>query len=206
MTLAQIVAFWSFFLFVVPYALRYIERRLLWPSLGFTPHMIVAGLLFAAFSGLGLWSGITMARNGAGTPLPLDATNRLVVCGPYAHVRNPMAIAGLGQGASVGLGLGSGLVLAYVLLGSAIWEFLVRPSEERDMHDVFGDEFPDYRRSVPCWRPRLAPYHAKARLCSVGAPASGHNSEPGFGYFVLPKRRIGIATLRLPFQSELNHP
>ena len=58
-----------------------------------------------------------MVRDGEGTPLPLDQTNRLVVSGPYYYVRNPMAIAGIGQGLSVALIFQSLPVGIYSLLG-----------------------------------------------------------------------------------------
>ena len=153
-TVVQIVAFWSFFLFVVPAVLVSIEAQLAWPLLTFRPLRLPAALLFAGFSALGLWSGMTMAARGLGTPLPFDGTNRLVISGPYAHVRNPMVIAGLGQGAAVGLWLGSWTVLGYVVLGGLIWNLLVRPAEERDLQTTFGDEFERYCRQVSCWRPR----------------------------------------------------
>jgi len=154
-TLGQIVVFWSFFLFVVPAAIAYVDARLPWGALGFAPRRAAAACLFAAFSGLGLWSGMTMAARGAGTPLPFASPNRLVTSGPYAYVRNPMVIAGLGQGAAVGLWLGSWAVLGYVAAGGLIWDVLVRPAEERDLREMFGDGFTDYCRRVRCWIPRL---------------------------------------------------
>ena len=42
----------------------------------------LGGLLFIAFSSLGLTSGLLMSSRGSGTPLPFDATNRLVATGP----------------------------------------------------------------------------------------------------------------------------
>lgn len=153
-TLLQIAAFWSFFLVVVPTLLVYVERQLALP-LDFAPAPLAAALLFAGFSSIGFWSGMTMASRGLGTPLPFDGPNRLVTGGPYACVRNPMVIAGLGQGAAVGLWFGSWTVLGYVLLGGLIWNFLVRPAEERDLRTTFGGEFDRYCREVPCWRPRL---------------------------------------------------
>lgn len=153
-TTAQIVVFWSFFLFVVPSAIVFVERQLQWPPFAFVSQRLMAALVFVAFSSLGLASGLTMARRGAGTPLPFVATNRLVTIGPYRYVRNPMVIAGLGQGLAVALWVGSWAVVAYVLAGGLIWEYLVRPAEERDLRDAFGDEFTSYCQHVRCWIPR----------------------------------------------------
>ena len=157
-TAAQIVVFWSFFLFVVPLAIVFVERQLLWPSLAFAAQRPVAAFVFLAFSSLGLASGLTMASRGAGTPLPFVATNRLVTIGPYAYVRNPMVVAGLGQGLAVALWFGSWSVVAYVVVGGLIWEYLVRPAEERDLHDAFGDEFATYCQHVRCWIPRASAF------------------------------------------------
>ena len=51
----------------------------------------VAGALLAA-AGLGMlaWTVTLFIRIGRGTLAPWDPTRKLVVRGPYAHVRNPM--------------------------------------------------------------------------------------------------------------------
>jgi protein-S-isoprenylcysteine O-methyltransferase Ste14 len=157
-TFGQIVVFWSFFLFVVPSAIVFVERELGWPTVALTGQRLFAAVVFVAFSSLGLASGLTMAGRGAGTPLPFVATNRLVTTGPYSYVRNPMVVAGLGQGLAVGLWFGSWAVLAYVIVGGLIWEYLVRPAEERDLRDVFGDEFETYSQHVRCWIPRTSAF------------------------------------------------
>ena len=157
-TVAQIVIFWSFFLFIVPTAIVFVERKLHALVLNIPARRIVGALMFIAFSGLGLASGLTISSRGAGTPLPFDATNRLVTTGPYAYLRNPMVVAGLGQGAAVGVWLGSWAVLAYVFAGGLIWQYLVRPAEERDLRDAFGDQFAAYCTEVRCWIPRGSPY------------------------------------------------
>lgn len=153
-TLVQVAAFWFTFLVLIPRALVTLEHRLgvaRMPSP--LPDELVWSLLVAA-SALGLWSGALMAVRGAGTPLPLDAPRRLVVTGPYRYVRNPMAVAGLTQGACVALLLDSWLSLAFVFAGGIVWNWVVRPLEEHHLESVFGDEFRDYRQAVRCWIPR----------------------------------------------------
>jgi protein-S-isoprenylcysteine O-methyltransferase Ste14 len=154
-TLLQIVVFWSTFLVLIPRGLVALERYwgvepLVTP---FSRTTLWAMLLLA--SALGLTSGILMAVSGAGTPLPLDAPRRLVVRGPYCYVRNPMAIAGLTQGACAALLFQSWFALALVPAGFVVWNYVVRPLEERHLESMFGDEFRAYRRDVRCWIPRL---------------------------------------------------
>jgi protein-S-isoprenylcysteine O-methyltransferase Ste14 len=170
MTLGQIAIFWPFFLFLVPAVLVVIERRLAWPWLAFQPVPIAALLMFVGFSALGLASGLTMATRGSGTPLPFAAPNRLVTSGPYAYVRNPMMIAGLGQGMAVALWLGSWGVVTYVLLGGAIWQLLVRPAEERDLHQAFGADFATYSQKIRCWFPRREAYVPPDRRVTKQSP------------------------------------
>lgn len=156
----QIVVFWTGLLFVVPSLLVQLQEELGIP-LARAPGQWTAGsVLFLTLSALGLWCGATMAVRGEGTPLPLASARRLVVDGPYAYVRNPMAIAGLGQGMAVALLSGSALVAAYVLLGSALWQWVARPLEEEDLARWFGEEYARYRAEVSCWVPRRAPYQA----------------------------------------------
>ncbi|WP_052460677.1 methyltransferase family protein [Microbacterium gorillae] len=156
-TSLQIAIFWSLLLFVIPAVITWVEDR--W-GLRLEPPpgiRIAAGLAFVLFAALGLCSAVIMATRGAGTPLPAAMAHRLVVAGPYRWVRNPMAVAGIGQGVCVGIMLESWLVVAYALAGALIWNWAVRPHEEADLGRRFGAEFAAYRDAVPCWIPRLRP-------------------------------------------------
>src|SRR5699024_10848619 len=92
---------------------------------------------------------------GSGTPLPAQMAHHMVTRGPYAFVRNPMAIAGIAQGVSMGLLIGSWLVVVYAVIGSLLWNWLIRPHEEAALHDRFGNEYREYARRVDWWWPRL---------------------------------------------------
>lgn len=157
-TLAQITVVWTMMLGVVPRALLVVEGALGLPRLAWVGQGMMAAALFLAFSALGLWAAFTFATRGEGTPLPSESPRRLVVRGPYAHVRNPMAVAGLGQGLAVALGAGSWLLLVYVACGILLWNYGVRPGEERDLLRRFGASYADYQRHVRCWIPSLRPY------------------------------------------------
>lgn len=152
-TAVQIIGFWGLFLFVLPpwIAARAAALGLpTWPS----PAGRLAGaVLFIAASALGLTSGLTMAIRGGGTPLPFDTARRFVASGPYAWVRNPMAVAGLSQGIGVALWLGSLAVALYVVTGGVLWHVAVRPAEEADLARRFGRDYLDYRERVSLWWP-----------------------------------------------------
>jgi hypothetical protein len=96
-----------------------------------------------------------MALRGRGTPLPLCAAREFVTTGPYRHVRNPMAVAGIAQGVAVGVFFDSSLVVLYALAGAVLWHTAIRPPEERDLLARFPAAFPAYRDEVPLWVPRL---------------------------------------------------
>jgi protein-S-isoprenylcysteine O-methyltransferase Ste14 len=154
-TFGQIVVFWGLALGVVPLVIWLLEQR--W-GVGLelpasTPYVGAVVLVLA--SSLGIWSAISMSVRGGGTPLPSSMANRLVIAGPYRWVRNPMAIAGIVQGVAVGLLLSSWLVVAYALAGSLVWNYAIRPLEEKDLDERFGDEFRRYAAAVRCWIPRV---------------------------------------------------
>lgn len=159
---AQILVFWGVFLGVIPLALSFVEQRwglaLPFPTL----DGVVGVVVFVLASALGIWSAVAMSTRGGGTPLPAAMPNRLVVAGPYRFVRNPMATAGLVQGAAVGLIFSSWLVIAYAVAGSLLWNYAIRPLEEADLEARFGDEYRRYCAAVRCWWPRLTAIPAEA--------------------------------------------
>jgi protein-S-isoprenylcysteine O-methyltransferase Ste14 len=159
-TLSQTVVFWWVFLFFVPWMIVAVEQSFGFDGWGFgsSASRWFGGVLFALGGCLGLTSGMVMAAKGCGTPLPADCPRKLVVSGPYRFVRNPMAIGGLAQGVAVGAFLGSPAVVAYALAGGPVWHLFVRPWEEADLEQRFGESFRRYRNSVRCWLPRFTAY------------------------------------------------
>lgn len=160
-TLIQLVVFWGLFLLIIPLVIAALERRWgLSVEINGFAWALITGLglvVFIGASALGIWSAVTMAHIGQGTPLPSDMARHLVIRGPYRLIRNPMAAAGIAQGAAVGALLGSWAVVVYALAGSIVWNTLIRPVEEADLEDRFGAEFAHYRSTVACWVPRRTP-------------------------------------------------
>lgn len=152
-TFLQTVVFWLVFLYLIPLGILEIESII--GIKGFSTQKKIGWILFLFFSCLGIYSGYTMSWIGKGTPLPIDCPNQLVIEGPYKFVRNPMAIAGIGQGICVGLILGSYSVIFYSLSGAFLWHILVRPIEEKDLEERFKQSYLDYKSQIKCWIPKF---------------------------------------------------
>lgn len=159
-TLAQVFALWFVALIALPIGISIVEIELAVQRFPGYPQLAAIGLV--VFGALGMWAALTLALAGRGTPLPMDETRRLVVTGPYAHVRNPFAIALLGQTTAVGIALGSVPVLIYVAVLGAWLYFYVRPREEGQLRERFGAAWIEYQRNVRAFRPRLSPYTPRA--------------------------------------------
>jgi len=127
----------------------------------FTPHQILLWLAFlpaAAGFGLAGWTVKLFMKFGDGTPAPWDPPQKLVIRGPYRHVRNPMitgvllmllAEAMLFQSWPIALWMG------VFFVANAIYFPLV---EEKGLEKRFADDYRSYKANVPRWIPRLRPW------------------------------------------------
>ena len=152
-TFVQTGVFWLIFLYLIPMGILKMELNT--GINGFVAHKEIGWILFLIFSLIGVYSGYTMSSRGKGTPLPLDCPNKLVIEGPYKFVRNPMAIAGIGQGISVGIILGSYIIILYSISGAILWNIIVRPIEEKDLEQRFGKSYLEYKTKIKCWIPKF---------------------------------------------------
>ena len=151
-TIIQIICVWFITLVLFPWIIIQSFDLVSSPT---ELNSILSISLFILFSLLGLTSALVMVKNGEGTPLPSSQTKKLVQKGPSKYVRNPMAIAGLGQGIAIAIYFSSIHLVAYTILGAIVWQYVVRPIEERDMKNRFGEEYELYRQRVKCWVPGL---------------------------------------------------
>lgn len=107
-----------------------------------------------------IWSNLYIFQKGKGTSLEVagrvnNPTQELVITGPYAYCRNPMAF---------------GFVIAYVLgigfLLHTVWALIVTPVaflglgiylrtwEEKGLERRFGSRYKTYREAIPSFVPR----------------------------------------------------
>ena len=157
-TVIQSILVWGLALVILPMCLLALEQSLGVTSLRFQPQRVAGFVMFIISAAVNTSAAFAFVRVGKGTPLPTSCPRSLVIAGPYRHVRNPMALGGIGQGLSVGVFLGSWSVLVYSLLGAVFWHVAVRPSEERDLATRFGSDYALYRQRVRLWLPRWRPY------------------------------------------------
>ena len=95
---------------------------------------------------------------GRGTLAPWSPTRKLVVIGPYRHVRNPMISGVLMTLLGESIVFGSLGILICFLLFFIINHIYFIYSEEPGLAKRFGDEYMTYKRNVPRWIPRLRPW------------------------------------------------
>ena len=121
---------------------------------------VAAGVaLIIAGAALWAWTVRLFAQIGRGTLAPWDPTRRLVVAGPYRHVRNPMISGVLAVLLGEGLALGSTGILIWAAAFLAINTIYFVASEEPGLERRFGAEYRDYRANVPRWLPRRTPWN-----------------------------------------------
>jgi protein-S-isoprenylcysteine O-methyltransferase Ste14 len=92
---------------------------------------------------------------GIGTPAPVAPPEKLVVGGLYRHVRNPMYVAVTALIIGQALLLGRSVLLLYALAFMAAVASFVHLYEEPVLSARYGEQYDEYRRAVPAWRPRL---------------------------------------------------
>ena len=141
-------------------ALVYLPARILARAGVERPHHFgvtqgVGGIAVLIGTALALWCIAAFISLGRGTPAPFDPPRRLVVRGPYRHLRNPMYL-----GATLALG-GASLfyearALAVYTVGFAVLvHVFVVLYEEPTLGATFGPGYAEYCRRVHRWWPRL---------------------------------------------------
>jgi protein-S-isoprenylcysteine O-methyltransferase Ste14 len=122
------------------------------------PLAALGALLIAGGVALVTWTVALFARLGRGTLAPWDPTARLVVAGPYRHVRNPMITGVLAVLLGEAALFASLPLLVWFGAAFAVNALYFPLVEEPGLRRRFGDEYEAYRANVPRWLPRLRPW------------------------------------------------
>ncbi|MCB9641006.1 MAG: isoprenylcysteine carboxylmethyltransferase family protein [Myxococcales bacterium] len=157
-TFLQTCVFWGISLVLAPWLVMKAEAALGIVRFQTPMQSWLPWVLFVVVGVLNVGTGQVMSRWGQGTPLPLETAKLLVIRGPYRVVRNPMALTGIFLGLMVGWAMGSWFVLVMSWMGGVFWHVFVRPIEEDDLFERFGEPYQAYRKKVRCWIPVWPPY------------------------------------------------
>lgn len=114
------------------------------------------GILLMVLSGVFLFSGLMHLLNrGLGLPLGTELTRNVVTNWVYAWTRNPVVLSSLAFLLGIGLWLGSGTFLLWVLalVFPALLVFL-SVFEERELEIRFGEDYLNYKLRTPMLWPR----------------------------------------------------
>lgn len=142
------------FLFLIPYllirGLPPVDKLLRLPSLSLGYINLVLGGLMVLFGAIyALWSIISQLTRAKGTPLPMMATQKLLIDGPFNHSRNPMGFGAicmyLGMAIIVG-SISSIIVVIFFLILLILW---IKKIEEKEMEIRFGEEYVNYKKNTP---------------------------------------------------------
>ena len=139
-------------LFLIPKF--YLDRWLGLPTF-LTP--VVRFILGGSFITLGsifiLWSIRAQKEIGKGTPMPLMATQKLVIQKPYSYSRNPMFFGVINLFIGISILFNSISSLVMVLLFSVTLLMFTKFFEEKELELRFGDEYLAYKKDTPFFIP-----------------------------------------------------
>ena len=148
------------FLFLLPYLFIRLGARLdqwlrLSPVLSLPFNLILGGLLILPSWLFAMWSNYSQFTIGRGTPVPLMATQKLIIQPPYTYCRNPMALGAIGMYLGVAILFRSiGAVIVVLLLAGLLLIYIKR-FEEQEMEIRFGQEYLAYKQRTPFLIPRF---------------------------------------------------
>ena len=118
--------------------------------------MQMAGIVISTFGAvIVLWSVLSFAFMGRGTPAPFDPPRKLVIQGPYQYVRNPMYVGAGFALAGAAIFYESLPLTGYMALFFLITHLFVIWYEEPTLKRSFGADYDLYCGQVRRWIPKL---------------------------------------------------
>jgi protein-S-isoprenylcysteine O-methyltransferase Ste14 len=120
------------------------------PHAGATLTAIALVLMIAGW-GVLLVCAREFARAGRGTPAPYDPPRALVTSGMYRFTRNPMYVGVVTAIFGQALWLRSRDAAIYGVVVALMFQIAIVLYEEPRLTKVFGEEYLEYKKSVPRW-------------------------------------------------------
>lgn len=114
------------------------------------PANTIGLLLIVIGLGLNVWSS-QILRESKTSIAYQDASDHLVLEGPFRFSRNPIYLSGIILLFGIALLLGSLITFVFPTVLLLILEWLYIPIEERMLEDTFGSSYLDYKTRVRRW-------------------------------------------------------
>ncbi len=149
-----------FFLLILPLILIWLGSKMD-ASFGWAPILpepingILGWILMISGWGLAIWSIYSQFTIGRGTPVPIMATQKLIVQPPFTYCRNPMALGAISMYFGTALLFRSLGAVLLVLLGAVLLFTYIKVFEEKEMVLRFGQEYLEYKQQTPFLIPRF---------------------------------------------------
>jgi protein-S-isoprenylcysteine O-methyltransferase Ste14 len=124
---------------------------------GLSVAIVGAGLIAFGLAML-VWTVLLFDRVGGGTlgvGEVMGEPVKLVMRGPYRHVRNPMMTGVFCIQLGTAIALASPWLFGWFALFFTLTLIAIRVKEEPHLSERYGAEYDEYRQNVPRWIPRL---------------------------------------------------
>ena len=142
--------FWIVIPFFMIIASFYIDQWLHLPKLRYGRINSLTGFLCIIIGWLfANWTVKVQFSMGKGTPIPLMATQKLVIKGPYTYCRNPMTLGTTIFYTGVAIWLGSLSAFGSGLIYPAGILTYIKLIEEKELEERFGSEYLEYKKRTP---------------------------------------------------------
>lgn len=104
---------------------------------------LVVGIFFA------IWSIGQQLFTAQGTPIPVMATQKLIIRGVFKYCRNPMGFGSICMYLGCAILAGSICSLLTVILFGGLFVLYIKKVEEKELALRFGDEYEEYKKITP---------------------------------------------------------
>ena len=117
-----------------------LSEQFIWPGYA----VLAAGIM------LDIWAMATMAKARTNI-LPHRAADKLVIAGPFSHMRNPIYVGNTIATFGLGLALQNGWLLIATPVAVAAVHNLAVVREQAHLQEKFGGAWTDYADKVKAW-------------------------------------------------------
>ncbi|MBE0688277.1 MAG: hypothetical protein IH585_19970 [Anaerolineaceae bacterium] len=127
-----------------------VDKIIDFPSLSFgIINIAIGGIMVLIGATYAFWSIISQLTRARGTPLPMMATQKLLIDGPFKQSRNPMGFGAISMYLGMAILVGSLSSIIVVILFLLLLILWIKKVEEKELAIRFGQDYVDYKNSTP---------------------------------------------------------